>query len=67
MMRVRPVDPAAVIRFPNAPDRMLPAEGADVPSEGPDSLYWYRRLRALEIVLVDQPGSGAPLTPLTTR
>jgi hypothetical protein len=44
-MRVKPVDPAAVIRDPNT-KRQLPAEGGDVPD---DDIYWTRRWLAGEV------------------
>jgi hypothetical protein len=66
MMRVRPATPAAVIRFPNDRGRVLPAEGAEVPSEGPDANYWHRRILHGDVVRCDAPGA-APLTPLITR
>lgn len=63
-MRVKPADPAAVIRDP-VTLRQLPAEGGEVP----DSTFWLRRLRAGEVVRIDQPEPTGrePITPLTTR
>jgi hypothetical protein len=71
MMRVKPVDPNAVIRDPHT--RMpLPAEGGEVP----ENSFWVRRVLAGEVVRIDQPADNAadnaptgrePVTPLTTR
>lgn len=69
-MKVKPVNPDAVIRDPHT-RRPLPATGGDVP----DSNFWRRRLRAGEVVpvvLVTRPVTAAPtgnepLSPLTTR
>lgn len=63
-MKVRPVDPAAVIRDPRT-KRALPPGGGDVP----DSVFWIRRLRDGDVVLVEQakPTGREPVTPLTTR
>jgi hypothetical protein len=64
-MKVKPVDPAAVIRDPHT-KQALPAEGADVP----DNAYWHRRLIAGEIVRGDEaapPIGNEPIAPLTTR
>lgn len=61
-MKVKPVDPAAVIRDP-VTKRQLPAEGADVP----ESSFWIRRLTGGEIVRIDQPTGREPVVPLTTR
>lgn len=66
VMKVRPVDPAAVIRFPNdlAKHRQLAVDGENVPD---DDIYWTRRLLAREVVRCDEPGTLAPIAPLTTR
>lgn len=64
-MRVKPVDPDAVIRDPHT-KRQLPAEGGDVPENN----FWVRRLRAGEVVRIDelaQPVGDEPIAPLTTR
>ena len=63
-MRVKPVDPNAVIRDPVTKMR-LPAEGGDVP----DNIFWQRRLRDKSVVRVegDQPTGDEPIKPLTTR
>jgi len=63
-MRVKPVDPNAVIHDPHT-KRRLPAEGDDVP----ESTFWVRRLRAGEIVRIDEgaPVGNEPVQPLTTR
>lgn len=63
-MRVKPVDPNAVIRDPHT-KRVLPAEGGNVP----DNTYWRRRLLFKEVVLVDSitPTGREPVAPLTTR
>lgn len=64
-MRVKPVDPTAVIRDPHT-KRPLPAEGAEVP----ENTFWVRRLRAGEVVRIDAPAMPTgrePIAPLTTR
>lgn len=63
-MRVKPVDPNAVIRDPVTKMR-LPAEGGDVP----DNLFWQRRLRDKSVVRAEatQPTGAEPVMPLTTR
>lgn len=64
-MKVKPVDPSAVIRDPHTKQR-LPAEGGDVP----ENTFWLRRLRAGEVVRIDAPGQpvgSEPIAPLTTR
>lgn len=63
-MKVKPVDPAAVILDPQTM-RQLPADGGEVP----ESSFWIRRLRAGEVVRIDQPEPTGrePVTPLTTR
>ena len=63
-MRVKPVDPNAVIRDP-VTLRPLPAEGGDVP----ENTFWVRRLRAGEVVRIDDvtPTGREPVAPLTTR
>ena len=62
-MKVKPVDPNAVIRDPHT-KRPLPAEGGEVP----DNVFWNRRLIAGEVVRVDATPTGRePVTPLTTR
>lgn len=64
-MKVKPVDPSAVIRDPHT-KRPLPAEGGEVP----ESNFWMRRLRAGEVVRLDapsQPVGNEPIAPLTTR
>ena len=66
-MRVKPVDPNAVIRDPHT-KRALPAEGDDVP----DNVFWNRtrldrrrdRARRNESA---QPVGNEPIAPLTTR
>ena len=62
-MRVKPVDPNAVIRDPHT-RRPLPADGDNVPD---DSVFWNRRLRAGEVVRIEAPTGREPLAPLTTR
>lgn len=63
-MKVKPANPAAVIRDPHTL-RALPPEGADVP----ETPFWFRRLRAGEVVRVDDvaPTGREPIAPLTTR
>jgi hypothetical protein len=64
-MRVKPTDPNVVIRDPHT-KTALPAEGGEVP----ENSFWIRRLRAGEIVRVDEPAQpvrNAPIAPLTTR
>lgn len=63
-MRVKPVNPGAVIRDPHT-KRPLPAEGGEVP----DNVFWRRRLRAGEVVRIDtaEPTGREPVAPLTTR
>ncbi len=64
-MKVKPVDPNAVIRDPHT-RRQLPPEGADVP----ENIFWTRRLLAGEVVRVEesaQPAGDEPVKPLTTR
>lgn len=64
-MKVKPVDPKAVIRDPhtNVP---LPAEGGEVP----ETVFWTRRLLDKEIERIDEPQTPTgrePVQPLTTR
>lgn len=64
-MRVKPVNPAAVIRDPHT-KRQLPAEGGEVP----DSVFWNRRLRDGDVVRIGDPApptGNEPIAPLTTR
>lgn len=61
-MKVKPVDPNAVIRDP-VTRLPLPAEGGDVP----ENTFWFRRLRAGEVVRIDAPVGNEPIAPLTTR
>lgn len=64
-MKVKPVDPNAVIRDPHT-KQPLPAEGGEVP----DNSFWNRRLVAGEVVLLDEPAPPTgrePVAPLTTR
>lgn len=63
-MKVKPVNPehAAGLIDPIT-KRALPVEGGEVP----ESSFWIRRLRAGEIVRIDQPTGLEPVTPLTTR
>ena len=64
-MRVRPVDPAAVIRDPHT-KALLPPDGGDVPED----IFWTRRLIAGEVVRcdeIDPPVGDEPIMPLTTR
>lgn len=50
-MHVKPA-PGLKIRFPDAPDRLLPAEGAEVAA----SPYWLRRLKEGSVEQV-KPGT----------
>lgn len=64
-MKVKPVDPNAVIRDPHTL-RQLPPEGAEVP----ENTFWTRRLLAGEVVRVEEsstPVGNEPIKPLTTR
>lgn len=67
-MKVKPANPGAVIRDPHT-KRPLPEGGGTVP----DTTFWRRRLRAGDVVLVedasgnDEPTGREPVTPLTTR
>lgn len=64
-MRVKPVDPNAVIRDPQTL-RQLPAEGDEVP----DNTFWNRRLLQGDVVRCTetaQPTGLEPIAPLTTR
>jgi uncharacterized protein DUF2635 len=64
-MKVKPVDPTVVIRDPHT-KQVLPADGGDVPENN----FWFRRLRAGEVVRIDgttQPVGNEPIAPLTTR
>ncbi len=61
-MRVKPVDPSAVIRDPHT-QRVLSAEGDDVP----DNTFWNRRIIAGEVVRIDEgekPRTKAPTSPI---
>jgi hypothetical protein len=62
---VKPVDPNAVIRDPHT-HFALPPEGGDVP----ENSFWVRRLRAGEVVRINEPSPPVgiePVPPLTTR
>ena len=65
-MKVKPVDPTAVIRDPHT-KRQLPAEGDDVP----ENTFLTRRLLAGEVVRIPDepvtPRGNEPIAPLTTR
>lgn len=64
-MKVKPVVPGAIIRDP-VTRRPLPQEGGEVQ----DNIFWRRRLRDGEVVLVEAstPPTGIePVAPLTTR
>ncbi len=54
-MKVKPVDPNAVIRDPIT-KLALPAEGGEVP----ENTFWTRRLMAGEVTRIDQPAAAAP-------
>jgi len=55
-MKTMLVQPAAglKIRFPEQPDRVLPAEGERVPVNS----YWQRRLKSGDVVLVGPVQGG---------
>lgn len=62
-MKVKPVDPNAVIRDPHT-KVPLPAEGGEVP----DNNFWNRRLLDGSVVRIETtPTGGDPVAPLTTR
>lgn len=64
-MKVKPVDPNAVIRDP-VTMQPLPAEGGEVP----DNIFWNRRLLDGSTVRIDEratPTGREPVAPLTTR
>ncbi len=56
-MKVKPVDPKAVIRDPQT-KLALPAEGGEVP----ENSFWTRRLMQGEVTRIDQPAAAAPTT-----
>ena len=64
-MKVKPVNPNAVIRDPHT--RLpLPADGAEVP----DNNFWNRRLLDGDVVRIDaptKPQGNEPVATLTTR
>lgn len=64
-MRVRPVDPNAVIRDPHT-KIALPPEGGDVP----ETTFWTRRLMDGSVERIPEtttPIGNEPIKPLTTR
>ncbi len=71
-MKVKPVDPKAVIRDPNT-KLPLPAEGGEVPENN----FWVRRWLGGEVLkwngskwvgyAADVPVGNEPVAPLTTR
>jgi hypothetical protein len=65
-MKVKPVDPNAIIRDPHT-KRPLPVEGDTVP----DSNFWVRRRLDKEVEdVVDEPSvptGNEPIQPLNTR
>lgn len=64
-MKVKPVDPNAVIRDP-VTRLPLSADGGEVP----DNVFWNRRLIAGEVVRIDDgsaPTGAEPVASLTTR
>lgn len=72
-MRVKIVNPdnAAGLRDPHTKRRpFLDAEGRPILAavDVPDDTFWNRRLRADEVVRVDDyPVGNEPIAPLTTR
>ena len=65
-MKLKPVDPTAVIRDPHT-KQPLPRDGGDVPD---DSVFWNRRLLDGSVVRVKEskhPIGNEPIAPLTTR
>lgn len=63
-MMVKPARPGEIVRYPGDAQRVLPAEGAEVPDA---DNYWHRRLRDGSVVRVVEPTGREPVTPLTTR
>ncbi len=64
-MKVKPVNPAAVIRDPHT-KRQLPADGGDVP----DNTFWNRRILDGDVVRIGAtapPVGNEPIATLTTR
>ena len=64
-MRVKPVDPSAVIRDPHTMT-VLPADGGEVP----ETTFWIRRVLDGSVVRIGEsatPTGSEPITPLTTR
>ncbi|HEY6038259.1 MAG TPA: DUF2635 domain-containing protein [Kofleriaceae bacterium] len=64
-MKVKPVDPNAVIRDPQTLQK-LPPEGGEVP----ENTFWTRRLQQGDVVRVEEtatPTGREPIVPLTTR
>lgn len=64
-MRVKPTVEGAIIRDP-VTRLPLPAAGGEVP----ENSFWIRRLRAGEVVRLEDektPTGMEPVTPLTTR
>jgi hypothetical protein len=62
-MKVKPVDPSAVIRDPHT-KVPLPAEGGEVP----DTNFWNRRLLDGSVVRIkSEPTGTEPVASLTTR
>jgi hypothetical protein len=65
-MKVKPVDPNAVIRDPHT-KQPLPAEGGDVPENN----FWTRRCSPAKVVREStnavMPTGREPVAPLTTR
>lgn len=70
-MKVKPVNPDAIIRDPHT-KQPLPAEGGEVP----DDNFWNRRLRDGSVVRVEEesaknertaPVGNEPIAALTTR
>lgn len=64
-MMVKPAVAGAMIRDPQT-KLPLPAEGGEVP----DNIFWRRRLRDGDVVLMQEsatPTGREPIAPLTTR
>lgn len=60
-MKVKPKTGLAV--YDPETSQALPPEGATVP----DNAFWRRKVRAGDVVLIDEPTGREPVTPLTTR
>jgi len=74
-MKVTPADPATAAGLIDPDTRRSPfidpvTKGVLAEADVPETIFWFRRLRAGEVIRIDQSGAPTgrePVAPLTTR